>query len=138
MADDIDELLYQLQHFGGMKILPQAAREMIESFIAEKVAEKYNAKLEETAREMRRYALTYQAKVDADAVRLLVEPPKPQTRRKKKGLSDSQKAEYWDGAEQMIRSKMSRDSACLAEADRRRQDQPDAMPHPGAQRRFKP
>ena len=126
MADDIDELLYQLQNFGGIKILPNAARQMIESFINDKLAEKYNAKLEETAREMHRYALTYQAKVDAEAVRLLVEPPKPQTRRKK-GLSDSQKAEYWDGAERMIRSKMSRES-----------DQPDAMPHPGAQRRFKP
>ena len=91
------------------------------------------------------YAMTYQAKVDAEAVRLLVEPPKPQTRPKKgrssaerSQLSDSQKAEYWDGAERMIRSKMSRDSDCLAEADRRSQDQPDAMPHPGAQRGFKP
>jgi hypothetical protein len=37
-------------------------------------------------------------------------PPKSQTRRKK-GLSDSHKAEYWEGAEQMIRSKMSRESA---------------------------
>jgi hypothetical protein len=137
MADDIDELLYQLQHFGGMKILPNSARQMIESFLADKITEKYNAKLEETAREMHRYALTYQAKMDAEAARLLVEPPKPQTRRKK-GLSDSQKREYWNGAERMIRSKMSRDSACLAEADKRRQDQPDAMPHPGAQRRFKP
>jgi hypothetical protein len=126
MADDIDELFYQLQNFGGMTILPQTVRGMIESFINDKLAEKYNAKLEETAREMRRYAMTYQAKVDAEAVRLLVEPPKPQTRRRK-GLSDSQKAEYWDGAEQMIRSKMSRES-----------DQPDTLPHPGAQRRFRP
>ena len=138
MADDIDELLYQLQHFGGITILPNTARQMIESFITDKINEKYNAKLEETAREMHRYAMTYQAKVDAEAVRLLVEPPKPQTRRKKKGLSDRQKAEYWEGAERMIRSKMSHNSACLAEADRRRQDQPDALPHPGAQRRFKP
>jgi hypothetical protein len=134
MADEIDELLYQLQHFGGIKILPNTARQMIESFIADKINEKYSAKLEETAREMHRYALTDQAKVDAEAVRLLVEPPKPQTRprkgrssAKKPQLSDSQKAEYWDGAEQMIRSKMSREP-----------DQPDAMPHPGAQRRFKP
>jgi DNA-binding protein H-NS len=134
MADDIDELLYQLQHFGGITILPNTARQMIESFINDKITEKHNAKLEETARDMRRYALTYQAKVDADAVRLLVEPPKPQTRPKKgqsgarkSQLSDSQKAEYWDGAGRMIRSRMSRES-----------DQSDAMPHPGAQRRIKP
>jgi hypothetical protein len=34
MADDIDELLYQLQNFGGIKILPNSARQMIESPMA--------------------------------------------------------------------------------------------------------
>jgi hypothetical protein len=102
--DAIDELIRQLETFAGLKALPQTARDIIQSVIDDRLRES----LEKVAREASRYADTYrrQAKIDAEPV-LLVEPT--QRRGRRKGLSNRQKADYWDGLEQVIRSHIPRD-----------------------------
>ena len=121
MADPIDDLIIQLENFAGYSALPHSAREIIQSAINERL----RAKLLEVVSEARRYAAAYQAKVEAEAIKLLIEPER---KRRKSGLSNAQKAEYWDGLAQLFRSHMPPDPACLAEADnRRRQTQPAAQ-----------
>ena len=128
MADAIDELILKLEDFAGLKALPQTAREIIGSAINDRVEEKFRAKILEVVSEARRYAAGYQQQAEAEAMRLLIEPePKP---RRKAGLSNTQKAEYWDGLAKLFRGHMPHDPACLAEADRRRQAQPAGVSAP--------
>lgn len=123
MTDNLDEIILKLEDFAGLKALPQAAREIIQSAINDRVEEKFRAKILEVVNEARRYAAAYQAKVEAEAMKLLIEPER---KRRKSGLSNAQRAEYWDSLAQLFRSHMPPDPACLAEADRRRQAQPAA------------
>jgi len=123
-TDAIDELILKLENIAGYKALPQTAREIIASAINDRVEEKFRVKILEVVRDARRYAAAYQAKAEAEAMRLLIEPER---KRRKKGLSDTQKAEYWDSLAQLFRSHMPPQDPACAEADRRRQAQPGAQ-----------
>ena len=105
MADKIDDLFIQLKSFAGVEVLPLTAREIIETFIDDKVREKVQAKLERVAREVQQRAEHYHAKAETDALMTLIEP-QPQKARRKKGLSNAQKAGYYADAEQIVRSHM--------------------------------
>jgi hypothetical protein len=121
MADPIDDLIIQLEHFAGIRGLKQTAREILLSAINDIFREK----LLEVVRDARRFAEEYQAKAEAEAMKLLIEPER---KRRKSGLSNAQKAEYWDSLAQLFRSHMPHDPGSLAEADnRRRQTQPAAQ-----------
>ena len=104
MADAIDDLITQLESFAGFQSLPLAAREISQTFIDTRLRES----LEKAAREARRYSENYKAQAETEAVLLLVEPPKRQ-RRRKQGLSNRQKADYWNGMEQLLRGEMPRE-----------------------------
>jgi hypothetical protein len=123
MADKIDELIIQLENFAGLQALPQTAREILLSAINDIFREK----LLEVVRDARRFSDEYQAKVEAERMKLLIEPER---KRRKSGLSNAQKAEYWDGLAQLFRSHMPPhhpDHQASAEADRRKQAQPAAQ-----------
>jgi hypothetical protein len=100
MTDDIDELILKLEDFAGLKALPQTAREIIQSAINDILREK----ILEVVRDARRFSEEYQAKVEAEAMKLLIEPERKS--RRKTGLSNTQKAEYWDGLAQLFRRHM--------------------------------
>jgi hypothetical protein len=118
MADPIDDLIIQLENFAGIRGLKQTAREILLSAINDIFREK----LLEVVRDARRFAEEYQEKAEAERMKLLIEPER---KRRKSGLSNAQKAEYWDSLAQLFRSHMPHDPGG-AEADRRRQAQPGA------------
>ena len=110
MADKIDDLFIQLKSFAGMEVLPLTARQIIETFVDDKVREKFQTKLAKVARELQQRSEHYHAKAETDALMMLIEP-EPQKARRRKGLTNAQKAEYYADAGQIVRSHMSRDPA---------------------------
>jgi len=110
MADKIDDLFIQLKSFAGVEVLPLTAREILETFIDDKVREKFQTKLAKVARELQQRSEHYHAKAETDALMMLIEP-EPQKARRRKGLTNAQKAEYYADAGQIVRSHMSRDPA---------------------------
>jgi hypothetical protein len=120
----IDELILKLENFAGLKALPQNAREILLSAINDIVREK----LLEVVRDARRFSDEYQAKAEAERMKLLIEPERKG--RRKTGLSNAQKAEYWDSLAQLFHRHMPPhhpDYPACAEADRRRQPQAAAQ-----------
>jgi hypothetical protein len=110
MADKIDDLFVQLKSFAGVEFLPLTAREIIETFIDDKVREKFQTRLAKLARELQQRAEHFHAKAETDALMMLIEP-EPQKARRKKGLSNTQKAEYYRDAGQIVRGHMSDNQA---------------------------
>jgi len=105
MPDKIDDLFIQLKSFAGVEVLPLTARQIIETFVDDNVREKFQTKLARVARELQQRAEHYHAKAETDSLMALIEP-EPQKARRKKGLTNAQKAEYYADAGQIIRSHM--------------------------------